>query len=101
QCADSPSEFHRPAGGVAMPERRAARMPRIGSNHHTIMRDLFDAPRACAQKNGLSDLSFVYHLLVQLTHAAAARLLSHKEHSKQPSVRNRSAAYHGNMLGSL
>jgi hypothetical protein len=91
ELAQGPAELDRPPGGVAVPERRLARLAGRGRDDHLLGRDALDAPGARAEDEGLAGSALVDHLFVEL---ADARPALAQEHAVQAALGDRPAAGH-------
>ena len=92
--AQRAAELERPAGPVALPERRLRGLAGRGSDDHAVDGDLLDAPGRRAEHEALADAALVDHLLVELADPAAVG----QEHAEQPAVGDRAAALHRDPL---
>ena len=101
QAPNGQTEFDRPAGAIAFPERHLARLAWGRRHEHAIVRDLLDAPRRGAQHERLSGAALEHHLLVQFADASGARPCAQEEHAVQPTIRNRSAVGDRHSLGAF
>ena len=73
EAAQLPTQLHRAAHPVALPERDLAGLARGRRDRDPVMPDRLDAPRRRTQQDDLARARLVDHLLVQLAHAPAAR----------------------------
>ena len=78
-----------------MPERHLPGLARRGGDDDSVARDLLDAPRRCAEDEGLADARLVHHLLVELAHTAALG----REHAVETAVGDGAAAGDGQHPG--
>src|SRR5690606_16989804 len=89
-----------PARGVALPERQPSWLSRGRAHDDAVPGDLLDAPRARAERDGVSGSRLLDHLLVELTDTSPAPILPSDDDGEQPAVRDRPARGHGEPLGS-
>src|SRR5439155_18383829 len=94
--ADQPPDLHAewdgPFGGIGAPERHLPRLPGGRRHQDTVVGDLFDAPRRCAEEEGLADAGLEHHLFIELPDPRASFLRSGEKDSIETAVWNRSAA---------
>ena len=95
--AQRPPELERPAGLVALPERRLGGLARRRGDDDAVEGDLLDAPRRRAEHERLADPALVHHLLVELADARAVG----EEHAEQPAVGDGAAARDRHVLRAL
>src|SRR6185312_835977 len=74
QRTDAPPELNRPPGLITVPERHLPRLTRSGAHQHTVVRNLIDTPRRCAQHNRLTSTRLDAHLLVEFAYANRLRM---------------------------
>src|SRR5581483_1210882 len=83
--ADLSAEFRGASHGVAVPERHFAGLPRRGRNGDPVMRDLFNAPGASAENDGVSSATLEDHFFIELAHTRTLGGASEKN-AVQPAV---------------
>ena len=83
-----------------MPEGHLARLTRRGRDEHAIVRDLFDAPRRCAERERLAHLAFEHHLFIELADAHRP-IRAGEEHAVQAAIGNRSGVGNGHAPGAF
>ena len=100
ELSDRVSELDGPTGLVAVPERHLAGFARRRRDEDPVVRDLFDPPGRCAEREGLADLRLEDHLFVQLADARGP-VGAGEEHAVQPAVGNRAGVGDRHALGAL
>ena len=100
ECAYGLAQFRGAPQPLAAPERKPRGPAGRGNDDHLVVRDLLDAPGGRAQGDDVVHPGFVDHLLVQLAHAARARLfLALGQHDgEHAAVGNGAAADDGQAL---
>src|SRR5688500_13510605 len=86
--ADMAAELERTAGGIRLPERHLARLPRGRGDQHTVVGDLFDPPARGTEEERFADAALEDHLLVQLADPGGWSALAGQEHAVEPAIRN-------------
>jgi hypothetical protein len=94
ELADGEAQLHGPPRLVAVPERHLARFARRGRHQHAIVGDVLDTPRRGAEGEGVADLGFEHHLLVELADACR-RFRTRQEHAVEAAIGNRAGVGDG------
>src|SRR5262249_58399316 len=86
---------------IAFPERHLSGLAWRGCDQYAVVSDLLDTPRRGAEDEGVANVCFEHHFLIQLADPRAAGCSAKEEDAKQPAVRNRAAVGDGDMFRSL